>query len=54
MWFNRAAYDERSGVERRLEMLFAAIGYWLWVTLAVIVWVAIAFWPAHIAARKRA
>jgi hypothetical protein len=33
-------------------MLFAAIGYWLWVTLAVVVWVAIAFWPARVAGRK--
>jgi hypothetical protein len=33
-------------------MLFAAIGYWLWVTLAVLVWIAIAFWPARVAGRK--
>jgi hypothetical protein len=33
-------------------MLIAAIGTWLWVTLAVIVWIAIAFWPARVAGRK--
>ena len=33
-------------------MLLAANGWWLWTVLAVIVWVAIAFWPARVAARK--
>ncbi len=33
-------------------MLVAAIGWWLWVTLVVIVWVALAFWPARVAGRK--
>ena len=26
--------------------------FWLWSILAIIVWVAIAFWPARVAARK--
>ena len=33
-------------------MLLAANGWWLWTLLAVIVWVAIAFWPARVASRK--
>jgi hypothetical protein len=33
-------------------MLVASIGWWLWSILAVVVWVAIAFWPARVAARK--
>ena len=33
-------------------MLLAANGWWLWTLLAVIVWIAIAFWPARVAARK--
>jgi hypothetical protein len=33
-------------------MLVASIGWWLWTILAVFVWVAIAFWPARVAARK--
>ncbi|MGA9162419.1 MAG: hypothetical protein WB297_16370 [Actinomycetota bacterium] len=32
--------------------MLAANGYWLWWTLAIIVWIAIAFWPARVAARK--
>ena len=26
--------------------------FWLWSILAIIVWIAIAFWPARVAARK--
>ena len=26
--------------------------YWLWTILFVVVWIAIAFWPARVAARK--
>ena len=26
--------------------------YWLWTILFVVIWVAIAFWPARVAARK--
>lgn len=33
-------------------MVLAASGFWLWTVLFVIVWVAIAFWPARVAARK--
>jgi hypothetical protein len=33
-------------------MLVAASGWWLWTILAVVIWVAIAFWPARVAARK--
>ena len=33
-------------------MILAANGVWLWTTLAVIIWIAIAFWPARVAARK--
>ena len=28
------------------------MGSWLWWIIAVIIWVAIAFWPARVAARK--
>ncbi len=28
------------------------VGGFLWWTLAVIIWIAIAFWPARVAARK--
>ena len=34
------------------EMILAANGVWLWTTLAIIIWIAIAFWPARVAARK--
>jgi hypothetical protein len=33
-------------------VLLAASGWWLWSILALIVWIAIAFWPARVAARK--
>ena len=33
-------------------MILAANGWWLWTFLAVAVWLAIAFWPARVAARK--
>ena len=33
-------------------MLVASSGWWLWSILFIIVWVAIAFWPARVAARK--
>ena len=32
--------------------MLAANGWWLWTLLAVIVWIAIAFWPARVASRK--
>jgi hypothetical protein len=33
-------------------MLVASSGWWVWSILFIIVWVAIAFWPARVAARK--
>lgn len=33
-------------------MLVAASGVWLWTILAIFIWIAIAFWPARVAARK--
>ena len=32
--------------------MLAANGYWLWWTIALCVWVALAFWPARVAGRK--
>jgi hypothetical protein len=32
--------------------MLAMSGFWLWWFLALLVWVAIAFWPARVAARK--
>jgi len=37
---------------REVEMFLAANGVWLWTTIAVVVWIALAFWPARVAARK--
>ena len=33
-------------------MLLAANGWWLWSILFIVIWIAIAFWPARVAARK--
>ena len=33
-------------------MVLAASGFWLWTVLAIAIWIAIAFWPARVAARK--
>jgi hypothetical protein len=33
-------------------MVLAASGVWLWTILAIVIWIAIAFWPARVAARK--
>ena len=33
-------------------MLVAAAFPWLWTLLLVCIWIAIAFWPARVAARK--
>jgi hypothetical protein len=33
-------------------MLLAANGMWLWTTLLIVIWIAIALWPARVAARK--
>ena len=32
--------------------MVASNGFWLWWTLALIIWIAIAFWPARVAGRK--
>jgi hypothetical protein len=32
--------------------MLAANGFWLWWTLALLVWIALAFWPARVAGRK--
>jgi hypothetical protein len=34
------------------DMLVAANGWWLGSIIFIIIWVAIAFWPARVAARK--
>jgi hypothetical protein len=33
-------------------MVLAASGWWLWTMLALVASIAIAFWPARVAARK--
>jgi hypothetical protein len=33
-------------------MVLAANGWWLWTILAIVIWIAIAFWPARVAGRK--
>jgi hypothetical protein len=33
-------------------MVLAANGWWLWTILFVVIWVALAFWPARVAGRK--
>jgi hypothetical protein len=33
-------------------MVLAASGVWLWTVFAVVIWIAIAFWPARVAGRK--
>ena len=33
-------------------MLVASSGWWLWAILFIILWIAIAFWPARVASRK--
>ena len=33
-------------------MVLAANGVWLWATLAIVIWIAIAFWPARVAGRQ--
>ena len=37
---------------REVEVFLAANGVWLWTTIAIVVWIALAFWPARVAARK--
>ena len=33
-------------------MVLAANGFWIWTFIAISIWIAIAFWPARVAARK--
>ena len=33
-------------------MILASNGNWLWAILVVVIWIAIAFWPARVAGRK--
>jgi len=33
-------------------MGLAANGWWLWTIIGIAIWIAIAFWPARVAARK--
>ena len=33
-------------------MFLAANGFWLWTTIAIVVWILLAFWPARVAGRK--
>ncbi len=33
-------------------MILASNGFWLWTILFVVIWIAIAFWPARVAGRK--
>ena len=33
-------------------MFLAANGVWLWTTIVLVIWIALAFWPARVAARK--
>ena len=32
--------------------MLAAMNVWIWTTPLVVVWVLLAFWPAHVARRK--
>ena len=33
-------------------MIVASGGWWIWTILFLFIWIAIAFWPARVAARK--
>jgi len=33
-------------------VIAASLGYWLWLTIALCIWIALAFWPARVAGRK--
>jgi len=32
--------------------MIASNGFWLWTTVFVAIWIALAFWPARVAGRK--
>ena len=38
--------------EMEVENVASSSGWWIWGIVLIIVWVAIAFWPARVAARK--
>jgi hypothetical protein len=38
--------------ETEVEMLALALGWWIGSILLLVIWIAIAFWPARVAARK--
>jgi uncharacterized membrane protein SirB2 len=42
----------RAGSVKEVFMLVAASGWWFGSIILVIIWIAIAFWPARVAARK--
>ena len=33
-------------------MVLASVGWWLWTIILLSIWIALAFWPARVAARK--
>ena len=33
-------------------MLVASSGWWLWSIIVIVIWIALAFWPARVARRK--
>jgi hypothetical protein len=39
-------------IHPEVDMVLAASGWWLWSIVAIVIWIAIAFWPARVAARK--
>lgn len=45
-------WKQQTPVKEGMGMLAMSIGSWLLWTLSLIVWVAIAFWPARVAGRK--
>ena len=49
--FSKPRYSTQPD-HKEVDVLLAANGVWIWTTLAIILWIAIAFWPARVAARK--
>ena len=33
-------------------MVLATSGWWVWSIILILIWIAIAFWPARVASRK--
>jgi len=46
------AVQEADTTTTEVEMLAAALGWWLGSLLFLVIWIAIAFWPARVAGRK--